>query len=244
MKNFQLSLSLLILAGLSPSAFAQFSTNVVGYYNRPISAGDNLIANQLYARTNTLNGLFLGGTPNGSTCTKWDAANQQFLPTSLYTSGSGWSINYDLQAGEGALFHTISSFTNTFVGEVHFLDGENVVFTYPSLAPGIFLLSCSVPAQATFNQVIGRNRYETESVRRLDSTLQSYYTTTFHNGAWDNGIPALQIGESAFFTVVPEPGVSALLACGVLILSIGRFAFARKYVKENAVPHPISSFLE
>ncbi len=241
MKNLKaVSLSLVVLLNIAASAFADtFSVNVVGYYNLRISAGDNLIANQLWATNNTLNGLFGIGTPEGATATKWDPTTEQFLATSSYTSGSGWSINYDLHAGEGALFSSGSAFTNTFVGEVRDFDGQSVVFTYPTLDPGTYLLSCSVPFQAEFSHIIGRNPLENESVRIMDVTNQSYYTTTFRENGWDNGIPTLRVGESAFFTIVsptaavPEPTTISMLACGLVAVGVGRRAFQRRKTAQN-----------
>ena len=236
MKTFKaFSFSSIVLFSLSLPVLADvFSVNVVGYINLPIYAGGNLIANQLYAPNNTLNGLFGSGTPDGATCTKWDAVTQQFLTLSTYTSGGGWSINYDLQAGEGALFHSDSLFTNTLVGEVHGFDGENLLFNYPTVSEGTYLLSCSVPFQSDFNHVIGRDPNENESVRQLDSVNQTYHTTTFHDGAWDNGDPTLRVGESAFFTIVspvaviPEPNLASLFAFGLFIFGAGRMAFKKK----------------
>jgi hypothetical protein len=227
---------LVLLLALSCAPFGAaagvVSVNVVGYYNKPIFAGDNLIANQLYAQDNTLNAILFNGVPNGSTCTKWDSTSRQYLALSIYTSGAGWSINYELLPGEGALFHTDSAFVNTFVGEVPF-DGQDPVLTFPSLDPGVFLLSCSVPMEADFNKVIGRDPVEGESVRRLNSGQQTYITSTFIGGAWDNGNPVLGIGESGFFTLlaepsaVPEPGVYSLLFGGAAAFALARF-FPRK----------------
>lgn len=236
MKSFEaLPLWFTVLLALSNSAGAGvFSVNVVGYVNLRISAGENLIANQLWATNNTLNGLFGSGTPEGATATKWDPTTQQFLAQSIYTSGSGWSINYDLRAGEGALFNSSSAFTNTFVGEVREFDGQSVVLTYPTLDAGTYLVSCSAPVQAGFSYIIGRNAFENESVRILDVTNQSYYTTTFRENGWDNGIPSLRVGESAFFTIVsptaavPEPTTISLLACGIIAFGVGRVAIRRK----------------
>lgn len=205
--------------GFVGSSFA----NMVGYYNLPIHAGDNLIANQFYLEDSTLNAVFNNSTPDGSTFSKWDLASHQFLPTSTYSSGIGWSINYDFRPGEGAIFNTSVTFTNTFVGGVDF-DGKNLVFTYPTLPVGENLLSCSVPYQSDFFHVIGRSPYDNESVRRLDLDSQTYQTSTFQNGVWDNGNPVLRVGESAFFSLVapaspvPEPRVIVLLAGSLLVL--------------------------
>jgi hypothetical protein len=212
---------------------ASSSANLVGYYNLPIHAGDNLVANHFQLEDSTLNAVFGNGIPDGTTFSKWDLASRQFLPTSTYSSGNGWSINYDFRPGEGAIFNTSVTFTNTFVGEVDF-DGKNLVFTYPTLPVGENLLSCSVPYQSDFFHVIGRNPYDHESVRRLDLDTQTYQTSTFQNGVWNNGDPVLRVGESAFFSLVapaspvPEPRVVVLLAGSLLVLGSRRFTTRRK----------------
>ncbi len=227
MKFFKsFSIFFVLVSSLFLAAPDVSSQNVVGYVNLPLVAGDNLIANMLHNTNNTLNGILAQTTPEGSTCTLWNAASAQFFPISSYTSANGWSINYELLVGAGALFRSNSPFTNTFVGEVPF-DGSPI-YTFPSLSPGTHLISCSVPQVADFNLVMGRNPYDGESVRRLDPVSQNYFTTTFHNGAWDNSVPSLRVGESAFFTVVPEPAIGPLLACGVFLFGMGRMALRKK----------------
>lgn len=207
--------------------------SAVGYYNLPIHSGDNLIANQLHLENSTLNAIFGNSTPDGATFSKWDLASHQFLPVSTYSSGMGWSINYDFRPGEGALFTSSVEFTNTFVGAVT-LEGESPAFIYPALPIGEHLISCSVPYQSGFFHVIGRNPYDNESVRRLNLETQTYQTSTFQNGVWDNGNPVLRVGESAFFSLVapaspvPEPRVVALLAGSLLVLGARRFTTRRK----------------
>jgi len=44
-------------------------------------------------------------------------------------------------------------------------------------------------------------------------------TTTYLGGSvWDNGLPQLNVAESAFFTVIPEPTALTLLGLGSLAL--------------------------
>jgi hypothetical protein len=73
---------------------------------------------------------------------------------------------------------------------------------------------------ASFEQTIGRTPREGDSVTRLDSLTGAYFSTTFHGGDWDNGAPALNLMEAAFFNLgpvsVPEPGTWALALVGAL----------------------------
>lgn len=230
-----IAICVLALSANNPLSAQPYSLNVVGYYNLGLSAGNHLIANQLYATNNSINTV-LAAAPNGSTLAKWNSTTLQYQPTSVFNTETGWSINYDLNPGEGALFYTPTAFTNTFVGEVPYDFGNDTpIFTFPTPADGLFLLSCSVPLNgATFQQVIGRNPLEGESVTRLDSFSQNYLTTIYRSDGWDNGTPLLGLGEAGFFalgpdalTLVPEPGTYALLSLGLATLGL-RYKFRSK----------------
>jgi hypothetical protein len=212
------------LIGFCVSAGAQpvFSTNIVGYMNLPFYAGDNLFANQLSQSNNSLNAILQTGVPEGATFAEWDSTSLQYLPASSYDTNSGWSINYALTYGQGALLNAPSAFTNTFAGEVW--PGMNLFGPYnPPLVSGsgTLLLSCYVPiAPATFYDVVGRDPQNGESVTILDALSQISTTTTFENGAWNNGDPLLNVGESAFFNLepIPEPEILSLFGAGVVSL--------------------------
>ena len=230
-----LALSLFCLS-VTPAAWAQpvYSENIVGYYNRSISAGANLIANQLGTTNDTLNNVLTAGVLNGSTVTKWDPVANQFLPTSTYDAASAtWSINYSLTYGEGALLFSPAGATNFFVGEVDpaLVDAEspnggliNFANWQPSYASGLYLLSCPVPIDdATFQEVVGRDPLNGEWVETLNEATQTYSITTFYTGTgWDNGDPALAIGQAAYFdlgpVLVPEPSTLALATLGAATL--------------------------
>lgn len=101
MKSSVIGLASLVLCFADRQfAFAQtnvYSANVVGYYNRAMSSGDNLIANQFRSGNDTLNNLLAYGVPDGTTLTKWDSVANAFLPISVFNaSTTNWSINYSL----------------------------------------------------------------------------------------------------------------------------------------------------
>jgi hypothetical protein len=237
-------LCLVFFVGAVVSAHSQvFSSNIVGSVNLPLYAGDNLIANQLSYSDNTLNAIFQPGVPEGATFTEWDPSSQQYLPTSVYDINTGWSINYELDYGQGGLFHSPVNFINTFAGDVWpGFDGIDPFVPPVVTDSGTLLLSCYIPiASATFYEVVGRDPLNGESVTLLDAASQIYTTTTFENGAWDNGTPILNVGQSAFFNLesVPEPAVYNLVGAGLLLLAtvrkqvfkqiaVGRFPRARQ----------------
>ncbi len=111
---------------------------------------------------------------------------------------------------------------DTLVGSIW--SGLNVTGSYnPPLVSiyGTLLLSCYVPINsATFFDVVGRDPQNGESVTSLNASSQILNTTTFQNGSWNNGIPLLNVGQSAFFNLaaVPEPEVLSLFGAGAVLL--------------------------
>jgi hypothetical protein len=127
MKACKLTIILFLVGVAAMSASSQsnvYSQNIVGYINRPILPGGNLVANQLNhyllhgPLNNSINAV-LTNVADGATFTKWDSAANTFLPLSVFDQSSRtWSINYNFNLGEGALVHATILETNTFVGEV------------------------------------------------------------------------------------------------------------------------------
>jgi hypothetical protein len=224
MKTFILRIALLVFFALTSSTFAQLT--VVGYINRQIVPGVNLVANQLNTADNSLNHLFNSGSglvPNGATFTKWDSVNNVYLPVSVYNLAlDSWSINYSLNLGEGGSLNSPSSWVNTFVGEVvpyknigSDLGGTEI--WAPGYADGFHLVACPMPIAGSisnmFANVVGRSPELGESVTILNESSQTYITATFDGSAWDNN-PTLPVAQSAWFNLgpvnVPEPSTLAL----------------------------------
>lgn len=208
--------------GIGIAAHGQvYSSNIVGYINQPLYVGDNLIANQLSQGDDTLNTIFAPGVPQGTTFTEWNPVTEQYLPVSVYDSTTDWSIKYTLSYGEGGLLNAPATFTNTFVGSVWPGFNDNGPFVPPLVTDsGKLLLSCYIPiSDATFYDVVGRDPRNGESVTLLNVSSQIYTTTTFENGVWDNGTPLLNVGEAAFFDLVPvpEPALGVLAVMGFLL---------------------------
>jgi hypothetical protein len=243
MQTSRLSLAAILLVLVTASgAFGQsgvYSINVVGYYNRNVAPGDNLIANQLgYGAggqySNTLNNVLTYGVADGSTFSEWDPTGHAFLPISVFSAAqTNWSINYTLNLGQGAVLHSPVATTCTFVGEVDgsiFQIDTGTLHWNPGYGAGYYLLSCPVPIDgATFEQIVGRNPTDGEWVRMLNQATQTDLTTTYHDGlGWDNGDPALAVGQAAWFDLgpaaVPEPSAGLLLAaaCTLTLLRMRR----------------------
>jgi hypothetical protein len=237
---------------LTGSAFGQptYSTNIVGYANLLFQPGVNLIANQfLNTPDNSLNSILnagssLGGLANNTTFTLWN--NGAFLPLSVYNSSSdSWSINYQLNLGQGGYLTTASCTTNTFFGSVgpYFSGGSNNVNWLPNYSDGLHLVSNPIPIAGDLNyefyNVIGRAPVAGEGVAILNSLTQTYDKNFFNGSEWidqatgDLSTATLHVGEAAWFALganydmtipspVPEPGALALMGLGAGLLFLRR----------------------
>lgn len=233
-----LALPLVVGATVSAVHAQVYSQNEVGYINQSFYTGDNFIANQLSNSNNTLNAIFSpGAVPEGATFTEWDPTTQEYLPTSTYDTVNGWSINYMLTYGQGGLIDAPAAFENTFVGDVWPGLPVNGPFVPPLVTgTGSLLLSCVIPiTNADFYDVVGRAPQNGEYVTLLDAETQTYTTTTFEGGAWNNGDPSLAIGESAMFYLepdvvdeVPEPASYTVLATGLVMFIAARIATKKR----------------
>ena len=250
MKTFgcKLCAAALCLAAI-PACLAQVSSgNVVGYINRSLSPGDNLITDQLINLNGgmTLNEVVTGTVPDGASFTEWDPSTDQLLPYSFYSASSdSWSINYTLDLGQAGILHSPVSAIVTFVGQVDAHDdgSGNFVFDYvpPSRGPGLYLVAYGEPINASFQDVVGRDPLDGEWVQTLDQTNQVYSRTTFHtDSGWDNGTPDLAVGQAAWFDLgptsaevpalvpAPEPALAGLAGLAALVLGLGGRRAARR----------------
>jgi hypothetical protein len=214
---------LLIAALTIISAQAQiYPPNVVGYVNRAFGAGDSLFANPLDAPPNTLSTIF-AGVPNLTMVSLWNPATLTFDTTSTFKTGTGWSQNFTLEPGTGALLNTLQLFTNTFVGDVLSHNGGPYadpltpapIYSGPN---GIFLLGDKSPVASTGNDIflniLGRAPHVGEQVMTLTTT-----STYLGGGSWDL-LPTLDVSGAVFLNVgpVPEPSVAALGLLGIALL--------------------------
>jgi hypothetical protein len=237
---------------LTVSAFGQptYSINIVGYMNLIFQPGVNLIANQfLSTPDNSLNAILnasssFGGLPNNTTFTLWN--NGAFLPLSVYNSSSdSWSINYQLNLGQGGYLTSPTLATNTFVGSVgpYFSGGSNNVNWTPNFPDGLQLVSNPIPIAGDlsfeFFNVIGRAPVAGEGVATWDALTQTYTKSFFDGAEWldqnleNPSTATLHVGEAAWFALganysmtipspVPEPGTLALVGLGAGILILRR----------------------
>jgi hypothetical protein len=198
-----------------------YSLDVVGYYNIELSRGDNLIANQLDDGVgNHLADIFPQEVPTGSTFTEWNSTTDSLMPISTY-NGSTWSINYALaQDGTGGVFNSPIAATLTVVGTVENFNVETGEYTFAPPARGIgtyLLCTAAALGEVTFQEIVGRDPVASDFVKIWDASTQTYTTTTYNGVSWDNGVPTLNVGQSAYFGLAastPEPSSLVLIALG------------------------------
>ena len=110
-----------VAAGLGASvAQTVYSVNSVGYVNKTLVPGYNLISSPLNATNSSLDTV-LPVVPDGTVILKWDSALQTFAEANQYYEGiPGWFPSGTVTPGEGFFINIpgVSSVTVTFVGEV------------------------------------------------------------------------------------------------------------------------------
>lgn len=227
MKTWKLPALTLTLTALG----TQWSPAPVGYINRTIQPGYNLVADQLIqSPDNSINSVLIGTTPNGATFTKW--SGNAFLPLSTYNASTlTWSINYTLNLGEGGYLYTPTLFINTFLGEVAYYPPLGTNVWSPNYGPGLHLVSSPMPIAGSlstmFSSVVGRAPVDGESVWLLNELTQQYNHSTYDGSAWDLNAN-LAVGQAAWIDIggtgqspplIPEPTTAALvlLAAGTAL---------------------------
>lgn len=228
-----------VLALAMTSLLTSRALAIVAYVDLTLQPGANWIENPLNSGTgDPLSAVFsdltvLNGPPNGTTVSLWDPATGQFATTSTFNNGV-WSDDFVLDPGTGALLNTPSQFVSTITGTVENFDGSilsgDADLTEPpafSGPPGTYFLGSKAPTTlsgdvfappnySVFLAIIGRAPNNGDQVTTLDALTQTKTTTTFVNGAWNNGDPTLPIGDAAmiYLAPTPEPSPLAILAAG------------------------------
>jgi hypothetical protein len=197
MKGKSLLVAGLVLGAGAASSFAQtvYSVNAVGFVNRTLAPGFNLISNPLNAPTNTLTALFpSGAVPNGTSVFQFDGAN--FVGSTHFFGV--WSVNLTNVPGGGFFMRNpaTTNITVTFVGNV-----QQGTLTTP-LPAGFWITSSQVPQKGLVTTDLGMPAANGDSVFRF--TNNAYVGNTFFFGSWSGGEPELDVGE-AFFVKKSAP---------------------------------------
>ena len=154
-----------------------------------------------------------GGLANNTTFTMW--SNGAFLPQSVYNSFSdSWSINYQLNLGQGGYLISPTLVTNTFVGDVGpYFNGtsSNNVGWNPNYPNGLQLVSNPIPIAGglsfEFSNMIGRAPVAGEGIATLNSVTQTYDENFFNGTQWIDQISGnpstatLSVGQAAWYAL-------------------------------------------
>jgi hypothetical protein len=162
-----------------------YSLNVVGYVNRLMQTGTNLVANPLDTFDNTITNV-LWNCPDGT------VIYDSFGGSSECYGGVWAPANLSLNPGDGAILVNPSGpFVATFVGQVMQGTLVNPLPAQPmlksSMAPVAGLWD--FPAQ------------EGDQIQTWDVTNQTFVIHKFLDGAWTDTPPTVQPGE-AFWVMV------------------------------------------
>lgn len=132
------------VAGLASASAQVTSVNAVGYVNKDLQQGLNLIANPLSNGGNTI-GEVIPSAPNGATVYAWNGAgydSSQFvvIPGVL----EAWQPEVNLPVGDGFFVDSPEATTITFVGEVLQGDASN-----KNVPAGLSIQGSTVPVAGT-----------------------------------------------------------------------------------------------
>jgi hypothetical protein len=198
-----------IAAVATAGAFAQgnvYSVNAVGYVNKTVAPGFNLIANPLNSGNNDINAV-IQNVPEGFTVFTYSGGS--YASTTFEDDGEGnlaWSVPRTIAPGQGFFINNNRStnVTVTFVGEV-----PQGTLTNP-LAAGFNLKASIVPQAGRLDTVLGFPAQEGDTVFVYNKPTESFRSTVFEDDGEGNlgwSVPDLAVIDVAQgFFVVPVAG--------------------------------------
>jgi hypothetical protein len=160
-----------------------YSLNVVGYVNKSFQQfAFAMVSNPLQGSSNNLSAI-IPNPPDGTAVYTWNVGLQDLdatIPT--FITGTGWSPNSTIAAGQGFFVAAGDNFTNTFVGEVR--QGADAISLVGNLA---FEAIGSVPAIGGSLTNVMKNYAATDGdalffwnvgTQDIDATIPTYVTGT------------------------------------------------------------------
>jgi hypothetical protein len=186
--------SLLITAALGAASIVTsmaqtvYSVNIVGYINLNLTAGYQIIANQLTAADNTI-GALIPAPPDQTAIFKYNRATLGY--DEAHFADGAWDVgSIELKPGEATFINVPSSTTVTFVGEV------KLVSSLP-VGTGYTMLSSVIPQSGLMQDELGFPVQEGDNVFKFNKVSGGYDQSIFSDGAWDTQ-PFLNVGEGVF----------------------------------------------
>lgn len=185
-----------------------FSVNAVGYVNKTLNPGLNLIANPLVAQNNTVAGLFADLTSQGIALQVY-----KFTSTGSYViyaydpdfeewsaTGTGNAATDTFLPGEGLFVRSGSAnnVTLTFVGEVR----QGTLETQLNGGGQLSLVASQVPQRGTATELAYVPTEGDQVYKFLPNgpggADDSYYIAAFEFEEWDKAEPIFEVGEGFF----------------------------------------------
>jgi hypothetical protein len=190
-----------VAAGIVSSMAQVYSVNVVGYVNKVLTPGYNLIANPLETTANRVEELFAGKEVDLMSVYKYVAGTGYTIAN--YSADLGeWDNTFTIDPGEGVFVYTPEEVTVTFVGEI--TEGAKV----NNLPTGWSMKSSMIPQGGALS-ALGYVVADLDSVYIYNNTATppGYVISNYSAdlGEWDNGEPVLEVGD-AFFLFKATPG--------------------------------------
>jgi hypothetical protein len=185
-----------LTAGLAASvAQSVYSVNAVGYVNKSLVTGYNLISNPLNG-TNNLLSTILPIVADGTFVLKWNATAQTFGDPSQYYDGLGWLPDTTVNPGEGIFVNAPAAATVTFVGEVPQGNLTN------QISGNYSLLSHIVPQSISLaNPSVNFPAQDGDFVLQWNPAAQAYFDPLqYYDGlGWLPSEPTPAVAEGFFF---------------------------------------------
>jgi hypothetical protein len=207
MKAKTLLLAVAAVAAAVSTQAQVYSVNAVGYVNRTLKPGYNLVANPLNAADNTIGSVFMnfqGGPKNGTIIYKLVGSGfQSSRYDDLDGFYSGQATTLTVVPGEGVyvLIPGTEDKTITFVGEV--VQGP----TSTPLPRGFSIKSSVVP-QAVKPDALGAGSIPAANgdiIYRYNTTTKGFDSYRFDDldGTWSHngvaGLPVFDVGEAFYY---------------------------------------------
>lgn len=196
--------TLLLTAALSAAGIATsmaqgvYSVNAVGYVNKDLVAGFNLVSNPLRsteANGNQIQNLF-NSLPNGTAIYQYNTTKGIF-DIATKDPDFGWDpadiADNEVLPGSGVFVRMQAAGTITFVGEVP----QGILTT--TMPVGFSIVSSQVP-QAGTATALGYVPVAGDAIYSWDKAGQKYITSAYDTdfAEWIPALPTLQPGDAFF----------------------------------------------
>lgn len=208
MKAKTLLVAAAALAAATISSQAQvYSQNIVGYVNTPLVTGYNLVANPLDdGNGNQLTNVMASANlANKSQVITWNGTTYN---TAIGKITGGWAANTTLPPGTGFFVKNASVLTtNTFVGSVVVLSGQNVTNV---LGNGYTLVGSAIPFAGDLTTDTNLNISSANLANKSQAISWNPGAQTFNTavgkitGGWAATFP-LTVGQGFFIKNASTP---------------------------------------